>query len=85
MRKLRQKFLPIGKRISDIENLLNLIHKEGIAVLTVPSAIPFVDESDRIFYDTAKAANAYLVTGNQKHFPCEPFIVNPSGFLQMIK
>jgi putative PIN family toxin of toxin-antitoxin system len=50
-------FLP-----SDIENLLNLIHKEGIAVITTPSTIPFIDEHDRVFYDTAKAVDAYLVT-----------------------
>lgn len=73
----RLKFLP-----SDIENLLNLIHKEGIAVIAMPSTIPFIDESDRIFYDTAKSADAHLITGNKKHFPEEPFICTPADFLQ---
>jgi len=38
------------------------------------------DESDRIFYDAAKAVNAYLVTGNQKHYPENTQIVTPARF-----
>ena len=67
---------------SDISNLLNLIKIEGIAILPQQSAIPFADESDRIFYDAAKTCDAYLITGNRKHFPDEPFIMSPSEFLE---
>jgi hypothetical protein len=38
------------------------------------------DESDRKFYDAAKACHAILITGNQKHFPKENFIVSPAEF-----
>ncbi|MCL2662882.1 MAG: hypothetical protein FWE83_06060 [Oscillospiraceae bacterium] len=37
--------------------------------------------SDRIFYDTAIASGAVLITGNTKHFPDEPIIMTPSEFL----
>jgi putative PIN family toxin of toxin-antitoxin system len=43
----------------------------------------FIDEADRKFYDLAKAANAYLVTGNKKHFPKEDNIITPTDFLKI--
>lgn len=47
------------------------------------SDISMPDESDRIFYDTAKTSGAYLVTGNTKHYPDEPFIFLPTQFLDL--
>jgi putative PIN family toxin of toxin-antitoxin system len=44
------------------------------------STIPLPDESDRKFYDAAKAANAYLITGNAKHYHEEPHILSPAQF-----
>jgi len=45
--------------------------------------IPMPDEDDRIFYDTAKTVGAYLITGNTKHYPSEPFILTPTEFLEL--
>jgi putative PIN family toxin of toxin-antitoxin system len=42
------------------------------------------DETDRIFYDTAKNISAYLITGNTRHFPQETFILTPAQFLEML-
>jgi len=47
------------------------------------SIIPMPDEDDRIFYDTAKTVGAYLITGNTKHYPSEPFILTPTEFLEL--
>jgi predicted nucleic acid-binding protein len=41
------------------------------------------DEDDRVFYDAAKTADAYLITGNSKHYPKESFILTPSEFLKL--
>ena len=60
--------------ISSIENSFTLLEP-------VTSSIPLIDEDDRVFYDTAKTAGAYLITGNTKHYPNEPFIVEPSDYL----
>jgi putative PIN family toxin of toxin-antitoxin system len=68
----------LGFHPYDIDNLMELIEKEGMSFLAQPSAIPFADESDRVFYDLAKAANAFLITGNVKHYPMEPFIMTPA-------
>jgi len=57
----------------DIKNI-------GILIEPHASTIPLPDESDRIFYDTAKAAEAILITGNIKHYPDEPFIMTPADY-----
>jgi predicted nucleic acid-binding protein len=59
------------------------IKKIGILIEPSKSDIPMPDESDRIFYDAAKAVNAYLVTGNQKHYPEDEQIVTPARFVEM--
>ena len=40
------------------------------------------DADDRIFYDAAKDNEAFLITGNTKHYPDEPFILTPAQFLE---
>ena len=61
-----------------IESIINL----GILIEPPVSSIHMPDEADRIFYDTAKASGAILITGNIKHFPHEPFIMTPAEFLE---
>ena len=56
----------------------------GIVVNTVSSDISLPDESDRVFYDTAKACKGVLITGNTKHYPNEPFIFTPKDFLKTL-
>jgi len=64
-----------------VDVIINKIKADGLSVVVKPSSIAFVDESDRAFYDVAKASGAYLITGNSKHYPDEPFILSPSQFL----
>jgi hypothetical protein len=43
---------------------------------------------DLIFYEVAmekRADNAYLVTGNQKHYPIKDFIVTPAEMVEILK
>ena len=61
--------------------LIKAIKKLGIKTDPPTSTIPMPDETDRTFYDTAKASGAMLVTGNIKHYPAEPFIITPVEFL----
>ncbi|MCL2066565.1 MAG: hypothetical protein FWG99_03770 [Treponema sp.] len=63
---------------------MNDISKAGLPVENGPhSRITMVDEDDRIFYDAAVKASAYLVTGNTRHFPSESFVVTPANFLSI--
>ena len=74
----------LGLNHKDIDVLLEEISKIGFPVLPGLSDIPLPDEDDRIFYDTAKFADAYLVTGNIKHYPGEQFIVPPIDFMKLL-
>ena len=64
-----------------VGNTLEDIKRFGTNLVITPSTIPLPDEYDRVFYDTAATAGAYLITGNIKHFPQEPFILTPADFL----
>ena len=50
--------------------------------------IELPDPKDSVFYEVAmeerKEEDAYLVTGNIKHFPEKPFIVTPRQMLDII-
>ena len=63
---------------------ISMITEKGILVTPVKSDTPFSDMDDLIFFDTAKAADAYLITGNTKHYPTEAFIKTPAQFLGLI-
>ena len=63
--------------------IINAIEDVGILIEPAASIISFTDESDRVFYDTAQASKAILITGNLKHYPAETFIKNPADFLDM--
>jgi len=68
---------------SQISRLIGDIMRAGMATETNASTtMPLLDEDDRKFFDAAKASNAFLITGNMRHFPSEPFIVTPSDFLR---
>jgi putative PIN family toxin of toxin-antitoxin system len=64
------------------EYFLDGIKRLGLLIKPTKSDIPLTDESDRIFYDTAKASEAILVTGNVRHYPVEPFIMTLSDFFE---
>ena len=56
----------------------------GALIEPTISTIPLPDESDRIFYDTAKDSGAILVTGNIKHYRDESFIMTPADFMTLL-
>ena len=63
--------------------ILQFLEAEGEQVLAEPQPEEFGDEGDRAFYEVAVSGDAtYLVTGNQRHYPTETWIVNPTEFLQ---
>lgn len=66
-----------------VSQLLALILDVGIQVAAKLSTIDLPDESDRKFYDVAKTANAYLVTGNIKHFPKEEWVLTPAELVKI--
>jgi len=67
-----------------VDELLTEISGRGIAVTVSPSTITMPDETDRKFYDVAAFCKVYLITGNIKHYPKEPLILNPGNFLKLM-
>ncbi len=79
----RSKFaLQISPR--SIARFFDVLHDIGLYVIAAPSDSALPDETDRRFYDVAKASGAFIVTGNKKHYPDEPFILTPAAFIDML-
>ena len=71
-----------------IKILLASIVKYGVAVFPQPTGEILIDMDDLVFYEVAmekREDNAYLVTGNQKHYPIREFIVTPSEMIEILK
>jgi putative PIN family toxin of toxin-antitoxin system len=66
----------------EIKEILHFLGA-GININPPKSTFAFSDETDRVFYDLAKASNSYLITGNLKHYPPEGKIVPPVKFLEI--
>lgn len=80
----RKKF---GFSGTAIEYLLSAVEKYGILVDLSPSGIILPDMKDLPIYEVVlekRDDNTYLVTGNIKHFPKEPFVVTPRELLDIL-
>ena len=66
----------------DADMVLEAIRQYGDMVIPSPSSDFMPDEDDRVFYDAASCAGAYLITGNKRHYPEESFILTPAEFLE---
>lgn len=72
----------------DIQSILNFVKQYGIEVFPQPTGKIFVDMDDLIFYEVTmekRDDDAYLVTGNQKHYPIRDFIVTPAEMMEIIE
>ena len=70
-----------------IQLLLNAIVKYGVEVFPQPTGKILIDMDDLIFYEVAmekREDDAYLVTGNQKHYPIKDFIVTPNEMMEIL-
>ena len=65
----------------DIKEVIGTIKKDGLSYDVEPSIFSTPDETDRVFYDVAKASGAFLITNNVKHYPKDKFIFTPSDFV----
>ena len=71
-----------------VQTILNATRNYGIEVFPKPTGEIFVDEDDIIFYEVAmekRDDNAYLVTGNLKHYPLRDFVVTPAEMVEILE
>ena len=71
-----------------VDNLINGIIANSVFVNEQSLDEYLPDPKDRVFYEVVikkkKNEDAYLVTGNIKHFPIRPYIVTPREMLDII-
>ena len=70
-----------------IQTVLSAVKQYGIEVFPQPTREILVDMDDLVFYEVAmekREDDAYLVTGNQKHYPIRDFIVTPAEMMEII-
>ena len=71
-----------------IEGIMSTFHKRAIYVDAEHLDVELPDPKDLVFYEVVmeerKEEEAYLVTGNIRHFPNRPFIVTPREMLDII-
>ena len=71
---------------SSISAILNKVKNTGIFTKGIPSSEHFPDPKDVVFYEVAMSKeDAYLVTGNKKHFPEKPIVVTPAEMVEILK
>jgi putative PIN family toxin of toxin-antitoxin system len=71
-----------------IWTVLEAVRQFGVEVFPQPTGEILADMDDLIFYEVAmekREAGAYLVTGNQKHYPVRSFIVTPAEMMEIIE
>ena len=82
---LRPKF---GLTDDIVKAIIDSLENVGLYIDKEPITIDLPDPKDRIFYEIVmkerEEEDAYLVTGNIKHFPDKPFIITPRKMLDII-
>lgn len=82
---LREKF-HLSEDI--VDDVIQAFEESGNSVEAEKLDLLFDDPKDIVFYEVVmqkrKEEDAYLITGNTRHFPQESFIVTPREMLEMI-
>lgn len=71
-----------------IELVLTAIKQYGLKVHPQPTGEILLDMDDLIFYEVAmekRSDGAWLITGNQKHYPNRSFIVTPAEMMEILQ
>ena len=72
---------------SKVTRLLTLVSQYGMEVTPKPTGEILVDMDDVVFYEIVmekRDDDAYLITGNIRHFPERDFIVTPAEMMDIL-
>ena len=71
-----------------VSNIVEEIEIHAVNISEEHLDIDLPDPKDKVFYEVTmearKETDAYLITGNSRHFPVKPFIVTPRQMLDII-
>ena len=83
---LRNKF---GFEEQDVKLLIGELKNRAVYLDRTKVEDVFEDPDDIVFYEivmTARTAvDAYLITGNKRHYPIKPYVVTPREMLAIIE
>ena len=69
-----------------IESTINDMALIGVHSERISSGVELLDPKDTVFYEISLSVDSsYLVTGNIKHFPNEPFVVTPAEMVHIMR
>lgn len=64
---------------------ISSIRQKGLLASRIPSNFEFPDSDDAVFYEVALSKeDAYVITGNLKHFPKTPIVVTPAEMIAFL-
>lgn len=81
----REKF---HLREDAIQVVLAAVRQYGVEVFPQPTGEVLIDMDELVFYEVAmekRDDDAYLVTGNRKHYPFRDFIVTPAEMIKIME
>ncbi len=70
-----------------IQDILKMIRELGLIVASSPTGETLPDMDDLVFYEVVmekRDDDAYLITGNTKHFPKRTYIVTPAEMMALL-
>ena len=74
---------------NQIENTIREIKISGIFLEKEQVLEDFIDSDDIVFYEIVMSArntmDAYLITGDKKHYPIKSFVVTPREIIEIIE
>ena len=74
---------------SVVQSTIDVLKKNSIFLEREQSIEDFVDKDDIVFFEIVMSArntmDAYLVTGNIKHYPVRNYVVTPREMLEIIE
>lgn len=74
---------------NEVEDTINKIKLSGIFLEREQVLEDFIDSDDIVFYEIVMSArntmDAYLITGNLKHYPVRNYVVTPREMIEIIE
>ena len=82
----RNKFDFDNKQVTET---LSFIKEKGILLQREQTLEDFIDQDDIVFFEIVMSArntmDAYLITGNIKHYPIRSYVVTPKEMIEIIE
>ena len=78
-----------GFKKQEVDSFIKQIKENSIFLEREQTIEDFIDEDDIVFYEIVMSArhtmDAFLVTGNIKHYPIKNFVVTPKQMIDIVK